>query len=411
MDRSRQTTPTTGRRFVADYDEISEATRCRQRTLSSFLASHFRVSRLHRLGRDLPSRRSGELMPIGPDATRSRWVLGDLSQFFHQRAWTCSLLLLVLLLSSSLQIDRVSAGELENRAKIWDSQAFRCNTGAIAFPSKYASSGPDHCDDGDMTLFNGLMCAAGEQDGCVAVKLSQGNDGRWWRSPRRIGWEAPKNDVSFSPDQALGVLAYVIHTRDADSFDRWIQWISSHRPCLVTIGNNCVLKGWPRYCTDDQSDKRCTFRPADCALLERVGSALGKDASICREILKEVNGADEIILPAEVFSVGSALLNDKGFPLHLAAVQVFILQSLNDQSSLVKLAATNISGRQPRNPFFAYLSEGKTSHVRDLTLSECPSAQSPLTDRSQWAWERADDEEAWRKSMYWDCLFIANLLK
>ena len=27
-----------------------------------------------------------------------------------------------------------------------------------------------------------------------------------------------------------------------------------------------------------------------------------------------------------------------------------------------------------------------------------------------WAWERGDESEAWRESMGWDCVFLANLL-
>ena len=65
---------------------------------------------------------------------------------------------------------------------------------------------------------------------------------------------------------------------------------------------------------------------------------------------------------------------------------------------------------EPKNAFFAFLREGGTDRVADLTLSVCPSADKPSRKRFQWAWERTDGEEAWLDSMYWDCIFMASLL-
>lgn len=36
---------------------------------------------------------------------------------------------------------------------------------------------------------------------------------------------------------------------------------------------------------------------------------------------------------------------------------------------------------------------------------------NPPVNKSQWAWERTDSEQAWKDSMLWDCLFIAALGK
>jgi hypothetical protein len=196
------------------------------------------------------------------------------------------------------------ADDLSDLLVFWQSQAFECKAGQLSFPSKYAADDPNNCDDGDMTLFNGLLCASSDRRGCDGVKRAQANDGRWWRSPRRIGWEAPNHDVSFSPDQALGVLHYVMQDHDKASFDRWYSWIDSHRPCLAEAFGRCVLKGWPRFCTDDQQDKRCTFRPGDCALIAFVGEQLGRSSSICKEVLRELQLRDDFIWPAEAYALG-----------------------------------------------------------------------------------------------------------
>src|SRR5215467_8267273 len=124
------------------------------------------------------------------------------------------------------------ADELADRIKdFWGPpRAFLCRG---AFPAKFDPLDGEQCGDGDMTLFNGLLCLSGEKDfSCNAVKQSQGTDGRWWRSPRRVGQEHPQYMVSFSPDQALGVLSYVLAKHDTAAFDSWLGWITAHRQRL-----------------------------------------------------------------------------------------------------------------------------------------------------------------------------------
>jgi hypothetical protein len=135
-------------------------------------------------------------------------------------AAVCLLTLLALVLLQAKLI--VYADELTNRDAYWRQNAFSCSVNVPSFPSKEILGHPQDCDDGDMTLFNGLLCAAGESGGCDAVAHSQGTDGRWWRSPRRIGWGSPDHDVSFSPDQSVGVLLYALHTGDRGRFSKWL---------------------------------------------------------------------------------------------------------------------------------------------------------------------------------------------
>ena len=88
-----------------------------------------------------------------------------------------------------------------------------------------------------------------------------------------------------------------------------------------------------------------------------------------------------------------------------------IYRSLGHTSDVIADVARTLAERQPRNPFFAYLVEGSTPRVRDLTLELCPSDESQISvERFEWAWERADTAQAWRQSMLWDCVFMAGLL-
>jgi hypothetical protein len=291
----------------------------------------------------------------------------------------------------------------------WESRAFFCTDNGLRFPSKESRSS-DPCDDGDMTLFNGLLCASGDARGCDAVQRAQGADGRWWRSPRRIGWEAPDHDVSFSPDQALGVLLYVVSTGDAASFSKWLSWIENNRACLIAVGGRCVQNGWLRFCRDDR-DKRCALRPADCVRIEALAGRLGVDGGLCRRVMKELGLPEEVLLPVEDFLLGAAAANERGYPLHLAAVGVFLAQRAGLDTPKLRHAAATIATREPENPFFQFLSEGKTDAVRSKLLATCPAPERPSGFRFQWTWEREPNIESWKESMYWECIFLAALTR
>ncbi|TPJ42889.1 hypothetical protein [Mesorhizobium sp. B2-7-1] len=314
------------------------------------------------------------------------------------------------------------ADQLADRMTFWRQQAYHC-TDPISFPSKHRTpdgNNPSPCEDGDMGLYNGLLCAVGEEEGCDGVLKAQSADGRWWRSPRLIGKTATNagDQVSFAPDQALGVLAALTAKHIVGPYDSWWTWLDANRPCIVENpfdANKCLLQGWPRYCSDDQDKKGCTFRPVDCANLHVVGKYLGttKD-DICKQVLKDF-GIDtdqvrDFLYPTELLALGAAGVNETDYPLHLAAVEIFILQRMGDTSPYVKFGGDVLASRDNNNPFFRYLSEGPTEQVKLLTLLECPSPELPSNRKNQWSWERPSSQMAFRDSMYWDCIFMGRLL-
>lgn len=336
-------------------------------------------------------------------------------------SFTLAILLSLMFIFFSSSSFAASADDLDQRMAFWRSQAFRCtDVPGVSFPSKERAvdgGNSSSCEDGDMTLFNGLLCAAGEQEGCVGVLKSQGADGRWWRSPRLIGREASnQNDqVSFSPDQALGVLLYLTKTRSVDAFNGWTSWLYAHRPCLVDLGGTCVFAGWVRYCPDDVYSKGCTFRLIDCANLAVSGKYLGSSsADLCRRVLISFNiDVDKIrdfIYPTELLATGAAAVNETDYPLHLAAVELFLLKRLGDTSPYVQAGGLILAQRDSGNPFFLYLAGEDTEKIRTLLLSECPSPNSPSASRQQWSWERLSTDMPWKDSMYWDCIFMGRLL-
>ncbi len=156
----------------------------------------------------------------------------------------------------------------------------------------YVSEKQGDCDDGDMTFFNGLLCAAGDDRGCQGVSIAQDGTGRWWRSKRRIGESDVPDHASFSTEQGLGVYSYLAKTADKDRFEPWLTWIDK---------NPRIYAPLPSYCTH----KECVFKLIDCPLLITIASRFDKAieaASTCdplrylnipspEEINKQLQGA------------------------------------------------------------------------------------------------------------------------
>jgi hypothetical protein len=263
------------------------------------------------------------------------------------------------------------------------------------FPSK------ENCDDGDSVIFNGLLCLVGEDAGCATVRASQDVDGRFWRSPRRNPGNLgePK---SFSRDQTLGVLLYLVRTQDRDAALRWQNWIYDNRYCSIKnpLSGGCSVYGY-RVCRDD--NEICDLRPATWALFERVWKYL--DLPTTREMRKN-ESMD--VSDVEMVAVDRA---KPGYELHLKAVSSLMRLTLASSVSKTRDIIEKLHDRQRDNPFFQALREGTHEGLVQRVLDVCPKPWDDLGFRRyQWAWERDTANQAWRESMGWDCIFMARLL-
>jgi len=370
------------------------------------------------------------------------------------------------------QIEATNTDELRRRMSLWLSkdQAFRCGAVEPSFPSKNdypPSANNSTCDDGDSVFFNGLLCTVGEQIGCSTVRRSQSlgagpNFGRWWRAPTKIG--TPENQggqTSLSTDLALGIIAYIAEKRDREGFRNWINWIHKNPRCV-----NCVPPGSQRYCEADL----CALKPIDCLMLNRLADVLG-EPTVCtlldllpsiplpadfdhkfEKLQEDVNaalnkyahglpvppipdfhslyqGAAQVyaksfqalsnlaknagiapLLPAHLAAVMTDINSKVNDNPHLAAVEVFLLEKrLGYESPLLADAAKAILATNPKNPFFIYIAKGRSDpEFAEQILKKCPANKTD-SPRFQWAWERAENEMAWTQTMFWDCVFIADL--
>lgn len=252
------------------------------------------------------------------------------------------------------------------------------------------------CDDGDALLFSALLCASGENFACDVVKRSQDNEGRVWRSPKRVGNEEVN---AFSRDQGLGALLYIAATKDVEWANRW--WL--------------YIKKTKRLCPQD-SDFRCRLTAAYIAFHNYVAEKVpGMEKLSYAWAMREKN--EQPIPPSrEPNSPVSALdrlwqglepVTPSGFPLHLLGVQLYAKVVLGDWNEVLQQITERMVKREPLNPFFLYLQKGQDNAVGSLLLTLLPK-QKPAS-MHQWAWERTDSEKAWESSMGWDMVFLINV--
>lgn len=307
------------------------------------------------------------------------------------------------------------ADELSNSAAYWESKALLCEArpGGVKFPSKPTHEISQPCDDGDMTLFNGLLCAAGDERGCVGVAEAQDpTTGEWFRSPRIRFSGNDRGGSSFSPDMALGVQLYLVKTKDIVRATKWLTWLHEHVPCSIDAFGRCLLRGLPRFCTDDVEEKGCTMRPGDAAALSATVSFLQENAGLAAlpdGRLRGYLGTFAGYGPA-IEDIGSRV-NKPGFSQHLGGVSILLMRLMGQTDSRIDKAAEKLAKKNPGNSFYSYLKEGKTENVRREILARCPSPATVLKPPlRQWQWERENSDKAWEQSCYWDCIFMARMV-
>jgi len=304
------------------------------------------------------------------------------------------------------------AGELDDRMAYWESQALTCPAGAdyIASPAKQPEGAPPPpCGDGDMTLFNGLLCAAGDERGCAAVADAQNPvTGEWFRSPR-LRSLGTYSGATFSPDMALGVQLYLIKKKDAVRGEKWLKWIMDNNPCYFKICGYCVYLDFPSFCPTPN----CAVRPGDAAVLAETVNYLQTAAGMpqlpksnLKKYLKGMSGK------APLIDAINAMVNQEGYSEHLTGVSILVSQLAGRTDPELKAAAAILALRNPGNAFFSYISGGDKDQLLAETLARCPFSTDPSTPPLiQWQYERANGEQAWKNSCYWDCVFMGKIIQ
>ena len=68
-----------------------------------------------------------------------------------------------------------------------------------------------------------------------------------------------------------------------------------------------------------------------------------------------------------------------------------------------------VYARASDNAFFDLVANGPTTGVEGKIVGTCPLKNTDIPHPAfQWIWERQNISETAKKTMYWDCVFIAN---
>jgi hypothetical protein len=241
-------------------------------------------------------------------------------------------------------------------------------------------------DNGNSWLFGGLLCSSGQLSTCESLIASaRGN------YPCRAPWRytdggcLPGGD-SFSRDEWLGVLLV----------------LASKPPSVTRLSSRAtiiLLSDFSAALCKDASDTRCDMTPQLAGLTARVMQHIGQSVPLRYSASKMLDDHGLWV------AAQSAPL---GFQLHLVAVQLYIRQLIGDYPPILSKAATFLAQRQPQNPFFLAIA-GRQQEAAAILIKLWPEAKGN-TAGSQWAWQRATAESAWKASLGADFAFAAALL-
>lgn len=262
-------------------------------------------------------------------------------------------------------------------------------------------------EDGDMLVFSGITCAGGIEEGCRLVRAAQDKlSGRFWRSPWRAGEQDRPDYSTFSGDQLKGVLHYFARANpdplDPERLRAFLRYLVS-QPTQVPSTDVPLESGYSS-CTQRAPNFTCLVG-SDWSLLQMLAVRYGIQAELPPN------------LPAMLARYGTsldtivweALMTNTGYRLHLVANSAWLLRTLAPVDERVARAIAIIAARQPENPFFLWLHVGADARVQQLVDAKCPVPPTSFP-RMEWAWQRAEVQKRWRKSMVWDCVFMNALL-
>lgn len=253
----------------------------------------------------------------------------------------------------------------------------------------------------DMTLFGGLLCLSGDAEGCEIVRRSQGPTGRFWRAPDLVEVAMP-TESTFSGDQFKGVVAYFLRDGTAEEFERFLRYVVSQR---VPVPDAQTPVDFAYKSCEKDFSNTCMLAGNEWHWLNFLARKFGKEALVPAEVrdVQQAFGFNYDFFPWQ------AALLPAGYRMHLIGIEILLAKEAGLRSDSLDLAAKILSARQPKNPFFSFLSLGADQRV--VVEAETKCAFDPQRKKFiEWSWEGPENKEFWKSSMAWECLFIYRML-
>ena len=223
--------------------------------------------------------------------------------------------------------------------------------------------------DGDVMLFAGLLCLSGSYIGCDTVAYSIDDNGKPWRSPGRVGID--KRSESFSRDMFLGLMAYLVRTKDTATALKFQGFLerNDNRLCL----DSCDMTGTTWGLMGE------VWQYIELPLTLRMKTGMVTDDF------------------AQWVASG---VNEHGYTQHLIAATIYIRQKMNRNSTGLVDAAITLVEKNPGNTFYALLAGFEFAHM----TCEVPATST----RMDWLWEKYPEHHA--NAVGWDCVLVYNML-
>lgn len=250
-------------------------------------------------------------------------------------------------------------------------------------------------------VWAGPLCLAGNLERCADVKLGQNPEtGAWYRSAfqRRFPW-SEQGQPQFSRDEFLGVMSYLVATKDKAAAERWMRFVGRNQKKflsktgkLFSVYSICPPLGdRPSFISEDVwkkmiPDDRCEMRPSSWNLMGRVYRGIGFSDEELRKIdpkiawrLKVFDSIDDLVTYASASTV--PVTGGGSFQGSLQAITLQVLMHLGyGDRILVKSAARRIDQRSNfMSPYYHWLAEGgrATEYGVSLIKKYCPQ-ERPL---------------------------------
>jgi hypothetical protein len=243
----------------------------------------------------------------------------------------------------------------------------------------YDEPGMPEGHNGNENWTNGMLCISGEKQFCKALQYDSG-------LLRRNTWTQYTSDEA-SRDEWIGAMAIWATIPNKSDMNRFLDAVQKYGS-LCASGGTSGCRADPFY-----------FGPWGTAF--EVWSAAGLAPSGNMKAAKSLQADSDYIL-------AQASHEPVGYRIHLQAIQLLTRQKLGRWNTTLRKAAEMLRSRQPENPFYAYLAEGKSDVVAKMALKYIPTSQ-PASRRS-WYLQSDWDEKQWEQSCGWPDIFIINLL-
>jgi hypothetical protein len=236
--------------------------------------------------------------------------------------------------------------------------------------------------DGDAMLWAGFLCLSGESQQCAAISMSVTDEGGLCRNP-----DCDREKNSSSRDMFTGFMMYMARTANIPLGKRVYDYVVENnlQLCTDAVDNRCLMihptydAGWNTWA------KVWRFHGQEPLAEMKKGEVIGGSITSMQ-----------------------AIFADTGYPRNLVVAQLLTHQYIGNWRIEYQAAADQLVEFQPANPVFRYVAQGPTKAVADIVLNKCPS-EKPAAN-NDWAWQRDESEQAWNKSVGWDCIFMINLL-